>query len=177
VANALRDWSAELSRTEPLPYVGPESLFIGQMESGNFYNIVPTHCRIVGTRRCAPEKRFPELEAEFPARLEPLRQRHSVHIGLDLVKTRDGFSVREDESVVRQLQEAYRDVTGQRLALGGFAAVRDASCFVNEGGVPAVYFGVGLERAHATPEYVKLSNLEKLTRVLLGTTMRYLSDR
>jgi succinyl-diaminopimelate desuccinylase len=187
VANALRTWAEELGRGENLPYVGPESLFIGQFESGDFYNRVPTCCRIVGTRRYAPDKRFPEVEAEFQARLEPLRQRtagppqggplrqHSpVSIRLDLVKTKDGFRVREDEPIVRLLQRAYREVTGRLLPAGGFRAVGDVSNFVHEGGVPAVYYGCGLERAHATPEFVALSRLEQLARVLLATAARYL---
>jgi acetylornithine deacetylase/succinyl-diaminopimelate desuccinylase-like protein len=93
---------------------------------------------------------------------------------LDLVKTKDGFRVPEDAQVVRLLQQGYREVTGQALPVGGFKAVGDVSNFVNEGGVPAVYFGCGLDRAHATPEYVPLENLEKLARVLLATSALYL---
>jgi acetylornithine deacetylase/succinyl-diaminopimelate desuccinylase-like protein len=174
VADALRSWADELNHGEDLPYVGPESLFIGQFESGDFYNRVPTRCRIVGTRRYAPGKRFPEVEAEFQARLDPLRRQSSAGIRLDLVKTKDGFRVREDEPVVRSLQEAYQEVTGRPLPAGGFKAVGDASNFVNEGGVPAVYYGCGLERAHATPEYVALARLEQLARVLVATAARYL---
>jgi acetylornithine deacetylase/succinyl-diaminopimelate desuccinylase-like protein len=174
VANTLRAWADELSHGEDLPYVGPESLFIGQFESGDFYNRVPTRCRIVGTRRYAPGKRFPEVEAEFQARLDPLRRQNAASIRLDLVKTKDGFRVQEDEPVVRSLQQAYQEVTGLPLPAGGFKAVGDASNFVNEGGVPAVYYGCGLERAHATPEYVALSRLEQLARVLAATAARYL---
>lgn len=174
VANALRSWADELRQGEALPYVGPESLFIGQFECGDFYNRVPTRCRIVGTRRYAPHKRFPEVEAEFQARLDPIRQRTPVDIRLDLVKTKDGFQVPEDERIVRLLQQAYQEVTGRPLPAGGFSAVGDVSNFVHEGGVPAVYFGCGLERAHATPEFVALSRLEQLARVLVGTAALYL---
>jgi acetylornithine deacetylase/succinyl-diaminopimelate desuccinylase-like protein len=174
VANALRAWDKELSQGEDLPYVGPESLFIGQFESGDFYNRVPTHCRIVGTRRYAPDKRFPEVEAEFQARLDAVRQRTTASIRLDLVKAKDGFCVSEDEQIVRLLQRSYREVTGKPLPGGGFKAVGDVSNFVHEGGVPAVYYGCGLERGHATPEFVALSRIEQLARVLLATTARYL---
>jgi len=174
VANALRAWDEELSRGQVFPYVGRESVFIGQFESGDFYNIVPTRCRIVGTRRYAPDKRFPEVEAEFQARLEPIRRRSPASIRLDLVKTKDGYRVREDELVVRLLQAAYQEVTGRPLPLGGFKAVADVSNFVNEGGIPAVYFGCGYERGHATPEFVPLAQIEQLARVLLATTARYL---
>ena len=174
VAQALRAWNEELSRGEDLPYVGPETVFIGQFESGDFYNRVPNRCRIVGTRRYAPDVRFPEVEAEFQARLNRIRARTSADIRLDLVKTKDGFRVPEDAQIVRTLQRGYREVTGQALAVGGFKAVGDVSNFVNEGGVPAVYFGCGLDRAHATPEYVPLRNLERLARVLLATSALYL---
>ena len=174
VANALRAWDEELSRGQVFPYVGRESVFIGQFESGDFYNIVPTRCRIVGTRRYAPDKRFPEVEAEFQARLEPIRRHSPASIRLDLVKTKDGYRVREDELVVRLLQAAYQEVAGRPLPLGGFKAVADVSNFVNEGGIPAVYFGCGYERGHATPEFVPLAQIEQLARVLLATAARYL---
>ncbi len=174
VAGELCAWNEELQRGEALPYVGPESVFIGQFESGDFYNRVPTRCRIVGTRRYTPEKRFPEVEAEFQARLDRIRRRTGATIRLDLVKAKDGFRVREDEPLVRALQEGYQAVTGRALPLGGFTAVGDASNFVHEGGVPAVYYGCGLERAHATPEYVALARLEQLARVLTAAAARYL---
>ena len=174
VAQALRAWNEELSRGEDLPYVGPESLFIGQFESGDFYNRVPNRCRIVGTRRYAPEVRFPEVEAEFQARLNGIRARTPAEIRLDLVKAKDGFRVSEDEPIVRALQQGYREVTGRPLPTGGFVAVGDVSNFVHEGGVPAVYYGCGLERAHATPEYVPLERLERLARVLLAASALYL---
>jgi len=174
VANALRSWAEELSQGELLPYIGPESLFIGQFQSGDFYNRVPNRCRIVGTRRYAPEKRFPEVEAEFQARLEPIQRRTPATIQLDLVKARDGFRVREDERIVRVLQQAHQEVTDRPLPLGGVTVVADVSSFVNEGGVPAVYYGCGSDRAHATPEYVALSELERQARVLLAAVARYL---
>ena len=149
-------------------------MFIGQFESGDFYNRVPVSSHIVGTRRYAPGKRFPEIEAEFQERLDPIRRKTTAAIRLDLVKTKDGFRVAEDEPLVRTLQDAYREVTGRPLPLGGFTAVGDASNFVNEGGVPTVYFGCGLERAHATPEYVALARLEQQARVLLATAAHYL---
>jgi len=177
VANALRAWNEELSRETALPYVGPETVFIGQFESGDFYNRVPTACQIVGTRRYAPEKRFPQVEAEFQARLEPLRRRSVATIDLDLVKAKDGFRIGEDEPIVRLLQQAHREVTGQPLPPGGFTAVGDVSNFVNDAGVPAVYYGCGSQRAHATPEYVALAELERLAKVVLLASARYLGLR
>jgi acetylornithine deacetylase/succinyl-diaminopimelate desuccinylase-like protein len=177
VAGALRSWAQELSHGENLPYIGPESLFLGQFECGDFYNRVPTRCRIVGTRRYAPHKRFDEVEAEFQGRLEPLRRSTGAEIRLDLVKAKDGFQVREDEAVVRALQVGYGEVTGRDLPAGGATFVADASNFCHEGGVPAVYHGCGLERAHATPEYVPLVRLEQLARVLLAACAHYLGVR
>lgn len=176
VAEALRDWNEELSRRTPLPYVGPESVFIGQFQCGDFYNRVPTLCRIVGTRRYAPEKRFPEVEAEFQARLEPIRNRHEATIRLDLTKIRDGFRIREDEPLVRLLQQAHREVTGQPLPLGGTKSVADASNLVNEAGIPATYYGCWSDRAHATPEYVDLADMERVAKVLLTVSAQYLGQ-
>ncbi len=175
VATALRQWNEELAQGEPIPYLGPESVFLGQFESGDFYNRVPNRCLLVGTRRYAPAVRFPQVEAEFQARLDGVRQQCApATIDLNLMKIKDGFCVSEDEPVVRLLQQSFQELTGRPLPCGGFTAVGDVSNFVNEGGVPAVYYGCGLERAHATPEYVALSRLERQARVLLSTAARFL---
>ncbi|MDI7277009.1 MAG: M20/M25/M40 family metallo-hydrolase, partial [Anaerolineae bacterium] len=85
VARALRDWNEELAGREAVPYVGSESVFMAQFECGDFYNRLPARCRIAGTRRYGPDRRFPEVEAEFEARLEPLRRHAPAAIRLDLV--------------------------------------------------------------------------------------------
>jgi acetylornithine deacetylase/succinyl-diaminopimelate desuccinylase-like protein len=174
VATMLRAWGEELAAGPALPYVGPESLFIGQFESGDFYNRVPAQCRLVGTRRYAPHRRFAEVQAEFEHRLDPIRRTTPTAIRLNLTKTRDGFRTAADEPMVATLQAAYREATGEALPATAFAAVGDASLFANEGGLPAVYFGCGLERAHATPEYVRLASLTLQARVLMGAAARYL---
>lgn len=174
VATMLRAWAAELAAGPALPYVGTESLFIGQFESGDFYNRIPARCRIVGTRRYAPERRFAEVQAEFEHRLDPLRAGSIAPIRLTLTKTRDGFRTAGDASVAQALAEAYRDITARPLPLAAFAAVGDASIFANEGGRPAVYYGCGLARAHATPEYVSLADLTLQARVLTAAAARYL---
>ncbi len=174
VAAMLRAWAAEMQAGPALPHVDTESLFIGQFESGDFYNRVPGHCRIVGTRRYAPDRRFEEVLAEFERRLEPIRSTTAATIGLTLTKTRDGFRTAENDPLVQALQAAYGETVGTSLPMAAFAAVGDASLFANEGGRPAVYFGCGLERAHATPEYVSLARLVRQARVLTAAAARYL---
>ena len=175
VLAALKDWGEELAQGEPLPYVGPESLFVGQIHSGDFYNRVPNDCRITGTRRYAPDKCYQEVLDEFEDRLEPVRSGSAAQIRLNLEKTRDGFRLSEDEPVVRILQQAHEEVTGTPLPCGGISSVGDVSVFVNEGGVPAVYYGTANGRAHATPEYVPLVAIERQARVLLSAAARFLS--
>jgi len=174
VAAMLRAWNAELQAGPALPYAGTESLFIGQFSSGDFYNRVPAQCRIVGTRRYAPHHRFADVEAEFERRLDPIRRMTSAPIRLNLTKTRDGFRTGADEPVTRALRAAYQEVTGTPLPVTAFAAVGDASIFANEGGLPAIYYGCGLERAHATPEYVRLASLTRQAHVLANAAARYL---
>ena len=175
VLATLKGWGEELAQGDPLPYVGPESLFVGQFHSGDFYNRVPNECRIAGTRRYAPDKRYQEVLEGFEARLEPVRSRNTAQIQLNLRKTRDGFRLSEDVTVVRILQQAHEQVTGVPLPCGGISSVGDVSVFVNEGGVPAVYYGTANGRAHATPEYVPLVAIERQARVLLSAAARFLS--
>src|SRR5260221_675371 len=55
---------AELARKRD-PMAGPESLFIGQIRSGEIFNQYPHACTLEGTRRWLPGTRYADADAQF----------------------------------------------------------------------------------------------------------------
>lgn len=166
--------NAEMAPIE-LPYdLGPETYFVGVFRSGDFYNRLPTHCHIVGTRRYAPWRRFSEVEAEFRDMARRVAREMGAQIAVRMWRQRDGFEVEPDTPVAQSLCRAYAAVHGRPLRLGGIKACADSSIFANEAHVPALLYGPGLAQAHADVEWVALQDIVEVTKVLLLTALEYL---
>ena len=159
---------AERARDD-LPWTGPESYFVGVLQGGDFYNRVPTSCRIVGTRRYAAERSFEEVSAEIDTLARKVEADTGARVDVRFTKTRDGFRLREDEPLVKALGRAYADATGQQLPVVGWRSVADAPVFNKEGRIPATYHSPGGEGAHADVESVPIDGLVRAARVYLLT--------
>ncbi len=149
-----------------VPYAGPESLFVGEFHGGDFYNRFPNRCRIVGTRRWAPEKRFEDARAEIEALCCQVAEEFGLSVELAMEKTRDGFRVAEDDRLVQVIRGAYERVTGKPLPLAGLRSVADASIFNQVAGIPALYHGPGGTGHHGDVEAMPIAELVRAARVL-----------
>jgi acetylornithine deacetylase/succinyl-diaminopimelate desuccinylase-like protein len=157
----------------PIPYVGHESLFIGIFQGGDFFNRWANTCRIVGTRRYAPEKRAADVEAELLAMAKQVETETGATVSLDLMPVRDGFRLAEEEPLLIALRGAYEGIAGRELPFVGSRMVGDAALFINEGDIPALYHGPGGTGAHADLESVPVSELVRASRVYIGTAQAY----
>ncbi len=173
VLTALEAYQQTL-RARRVPYVGSESVFVGQVQGGDFYNRFPTECRIVGTRRWGPERSFAEVREEFDRWLTPLAETTGCAVRVDLRLIRDSYQIDPGEPLVQALRRAYREVTGRELPLGGSRLVADAPIFVRAGGIPCVYHGIRGYGAHADLEYVEVAEVLRAARVYLLTALYYL---
>lgn len=167
----LRAMAAELAGAE-IALLGPETVFVGLFQSGDFYNRLPTTCRIMGTRRYAPEKTHDEVAREFQELVDEVAAETGTRIRLDFVKTREGFRMPEDDLARRVIQAAYTDVTGAAMTEIGQRSVADASILRREAGIPAGYLGVG-HGAHSSDEYVVVEDIVLLTKLLLAAAWHY----
>ncbi|MGI8913952.1 MAG: M20 family metallopeptidase [Chloroflexota bacterium] len=158
----------------PVPSIGPETLFIGMVTGGDFYNRFPNNCRIVGTRRYGPRRQLEDVRAELAALLEPVAAETNCRIDLHLQPVRDSFQVREEEPIVAALRGAYADLHGAALPSSGIRIVADVPIFIREGGVPCVYHGIRGHGAHADLEYVEVAAIVRATREYLLTSLRFL---
>jgi acetylornithine deacetylase/succinyl-diaminopimelate desuccinylase-like protein len=165
--------SKELAATTHIPYAGPESFFVGEFHGGDFFNRFPVECRLVGTRRYAPGRRFEEIEAEVAALCRQVETETGTRVELTLTKARDGFLVDEHDPLVLAVRQSYQSVTGKELPLGGLRSVADASVFNQVGGIPALYHGPGGLGHHADEEAMPVAELVRAARVLALTALAY----
>lgn len=153
--------------------LGPESLFLGILRSGDFYNRLPTSCHITGTRRFPPETRRADVEAELRDVVRSAVGDRPVVVHVDAGTGNDGFRISEDEPIARALRTGYARATGSELPLGIQLFGADNAKFISWGGVPAVTHGVGLAQAHAELEWCAGGDLVRVTRVFLATILEF----
>lgn len=171
---ALRDYQERLART-PLEWVGHESVFVGQLHSGDFFNRFSNHAWIEGTRRYGPDSTAEEASAGLRAILAPIAERYGLRFELEFEKVRDGFRVPLDHPLVGALQRAYEAETGSSLEPTGIRIVADAPVFQKVGGIPCLYHGLEGHGAHGDVEWVAEAELERAARVYLRTLAAFLA--
>ena len=178
VAAALRARNRELSvQPHGYPLLGAETVFIGQLRYGDFYNRQPSSCFLQGTWRWHPDKVFENARKLL----------HELVAGMDLP---DGISVQEEwtfvgesfsedpeEPVVRAYQQAHRELQGSPIEIAGASSIMDTSLLVPMAGVPTVPVAFDGGTAHADREVVSLSRLAERTRIALLAALIYLEAR
>ncbi|NLG27206.1 MAG: M20 family metallopeptidase [Chloroflexi bacterium] len=153
-----------------------DSLFIGQVHAGDFYNRIPTRCHIQGTRRYGPPADVDDMRAEFARLLaftEAFREQ-GITVTTQLTRIADGFSVSPDEEIARCLRQAYAHVHGRELPTERCSVVGNAAWFIRDAGVPCLYHGLDGASAHSDCEYTDLDEMVRLTRTYIMSALCYL---
>ena len=175
VISALRAEATGLAeRDHCYPLLGPESLFLGQLHCGDFYNRVPTECCFQGTRRWLPDRSFDKVRTAFDRFVADLSLPVGIEAMVDWIPVGESYEIDPDECVIRALRSSFRELHGGEPPLGGMSSVCDTSRLVPLGGVPTAVWGVDGATAHADFEYVKLDRLVPACRMHLLTTLEYL---
>jgi len=168
-----------LTKTERLAsaddaLLGPETLFLGQIHGGDFYNRVPVDAMLNGTYRCWPDKDWTAVEDLFAGLLAGLDRDGELEVDVRLLSNGLGYAVDPDAPIVGSLRRAYERVVGQALPFAGAQSVCDVNLIVREAGIPAVPHGTGSTTAHADLEWVDLVGVVRATRVYLAAIADYL---
>jgi len=158
------------------PRLGSESLFIGQVHCGDFYNRVAVECTIQGTCRWLPDHPAPDVEADFRDLIRTAPCPEDISIEIDWMLVGQAYEVDPEASIVRSLRAAHRAVTGTPMDLAGISAITDANRLVGVGGVPAVLCGFDNRTAHADREEVRIENLLEPCQVMLLTVLNELHE-
>jgi len=153
--------------------LGVESVFFGIITGGDFFNRIPTTCKLSGTRRYLPGKKFKDVEEEFQEYLERLNPPDNVTIDLNLINSSEPYELSPDEKIVRSVNTAHKTVAGKELPMGGVKFVGEAGLFMNQVKVPTIYHGVDGRTIHSDEEFVEVDDIVRLVKVFVHTIFNY----
>ena len=108
LTEALRQKNSELfDRQHNYPLLGPESLFIGQMHYGDFYNRLPNKCTLQGTWRWLPNHSFEQIQDEFSELIQSVNCPQGVTLEHSWIFVGESYEISADEPVVQSLIKSY----------------------------------------------------------------------
>lgn len=163
---------AELGKKRD-PQAGPESLFIGQIHSGEIFNQYPQVCKLEGTRRWLPGTKHADVERQFRGVIDELARGSGTTIAIEFHLMRDAFLLDPKNPFVGIFQSAYQTVTGELLPLGAKPFCDDANSFWSIAKVPAITHGPKAGGAHTLNEWVSIADLTRVSKVYALTAQEF----
>jgi acetylornithine deacetylase/succinyl-diaminopimelate desuccinylase-like protein len=158
----------------PDPLLGPETYFVGVIHSGDYYNRIPTTCRLEGSRRYPAERTFEQVADELRGLATQVEHETGLRADMQLRPSGQGFRLDPREPIVQVVRQAYRETVDRELPLAGMSLIGNASQFNTIARVPTVYHGVDQATAHSGFEQVALEDVVRCARVLVRSAVHYL---
>jgi acetylornithine deacetylase/succinyl-diaminopimelate desuccinylase-like protein len=159
--------------TKSDPMAGSESVFIGQIHSGEIFNQYPQECRLEGTRRWLPGTRRAVVECEFRQVLDEVARATGTSITVNFFLMREAFQLDQKHEFVRAFQEAYQATAGTALPIGAKPFCDDGNSFWALAGVPAITHGPTAGGAHTLNEWVSINDLVRVALVYALTAVAF----
>ena len=158
------------------PLAGRESLFVGQVHSGEMFNQSPTQLMLEGTRRWLPGNTIEAVRGQFEEMLSAVATETGTRIDADFRVSRDAYEIAEDGALVRSFQAAFSGTTGAEVPVGAKPFVDDGNAFVAAGGVPAITHGPGALGAHTVNEECPVAELVRVAAVYALTAIAFCAN-
>jgi acetylornithine deacetylase/succinyl-diaminopimelate desuccinylase-like protein len=170
LAVRLRELSERLAaRTDRL--AGPETVFIGQMHSGEIYNQYPQECWLEGTRRWLPGTTREQVEGEFRALVQGLAAQTKTTAAIEFRFIRDAFRLEESPPLLAAFQACYTAIRGRPLAEGAKPFVDDGNSFWGLKQIPAITHGPTAGGQHTVHEWVEVDDLVRVAHLYALTAV------
>jgi acetylornithine deacetylase/succinyl-diaminopimelate desuccinylase-like protein len=144
------------------PRAGTDSVFIGQIHSGEIFNQYPQECWLEGTRRWLPGRSREEVEQGFRELVAGLQRDTGVRADLRFRVIRDAFHLEPTAPLVTAFQQAYTAISGAPLPLGPKPFVDDGNCFYGLKRLPAITHGPRSGGQHTVHEWVSIDDLVRV---------------
>ncbi len=154
------------------PLAGRESVFVGQIHSGEIYNQYPQECWLEGTRRWLPGAPRGQVEGEFRALLDGVASATGAAVAAEFRFIRDAFLL-EEGPLLAAFQRAHEAVSGRPLATGPKPFVDDGNSFWGLKKVPAITHGPRAGGQHTTSEWVSVDDMERVAHLYALTAVAY----
>ena len=173
--SALQQKNCELALEKAnCELLGPETLFVGQIHYGDFYNRVPNECKLQGTYRWHPRHSFEEIQFEMKNLVETIHTNRDISIELTWILSGESYQMDPNHEIVSSFRRAHKAITHSTIPIGGTAVITDACRLVRVGNIPTVTLNFDNENAHSDYEFVQLAKVHTSCKILLATVLDYL---
>lgn len=139
---------------------------IGVIRGGDKTNIVADRCQVLGEIRSRNSQKITEQLNKIRTAFTLAAEKWGTKVDFDEQKIYDGFSLTEDDEVVRLAVAGLRKagITAKLAPRGGGSDTNN----LNAKGIPAVNLGVGANNDHTVDENIKVTDLLDATRLVIG---------
>jgi len=168
----LGQWQQQLQQNTD-PHAGHDSVFVGQLQSGEIYNQAPVEANLRGTRRWVTPGSSAQVEADLRGLLAELAAKSGTTIAADFTVQADAFRIEPTDPLISAFQAAHAAVTGATLPLGAKPFVDDGNAFAAWAGIPPLTHGPNATGAHTLQEQVPVSELVRVAQVYALTAIGY----
>jgi acetylornithine deacetylase/succinyl-diaminopimelate desuccinylase-like protein len=162
-----------LASVPPHPLAGPDQVNVGIVSAGDYFNRLPVHLSITGTRRWGLGRTVEDVRGELREIAQRVARASGLRYNVELAGAREPFETPRTHPLILALERVGWQIGGQAHDVIGMGLVGDANLYVNEGGVPTVYFGPAYETAHSDEERVDVGQLAKTAGVYALAAIEY----
>lgn len=147
---------------------------VGSIGGGRATNVITASVDITGECRSLDADKVEELRSQMERTMREAADRHGGGFEIDWTREYRGFTLDEDASVLRTLEQACADaglVPGLMKTGGG----SDAN-IISALGVPTVALACGMQGVHSIDEQIAIADLEALTRLCVTSAHALTSE-
>ena len=158
------------------PEYGQGNYSVLKVEGGyqDYAIVVPERCEIIITRLTVPGENRATALADMQALIKSLDLNCEVTIETP-APFYDPFTIEPDSHFAQSFASAYQGQFKHEPAWGFIRGITDANIYVAEGGIPTINFGPAGKGLHQCNEYVEISSLEPVARILYDSCVNYFS--
>jgi acetylornithine deacetylase/succinyl-diaminopimelate desuccinylase-like protein len=120
-----------------------------------------------------PGKTQEKIREALHALCERLAQESGLRFEFSLEAAREPFETGAEHPIIQAFEKAGRRIADRAPQRIGMPLVGDANLFVNEAGVPTVYYGPAHETAHSDHERVSVERLTHCARMYALAAIEY----
>ena len=178
--NALVDASKIITALEEMtlgshPFLGEGSLCVLKIEGGGETISVPDKSRILADRHVVVGETEEQVKKEAEEVIEKLNLKSEVVVGFrdapyPEVKGYGSYITSKDHILVREFENSFSELTGQKPVLSSFMSIGDFNYLGDKSraNLPTIIIGADGDNVHSPEEYVDLEDATTITRVLTG---------
>lgn len=178
--NALVDASKIITALEEMTlgshtFLGEGSLCVLKIEGGGETISVPDKSRILADRHVVVGETEEQVKKEAEEVIEKLNLKSEVVVGFrdapyPEVKGYGSYITSKDHILVREFENSFSELTGQKPVLSSFMSIGDFNYLGDKSraNLPTIIIGADGDNVHSPEEYVDLEDATTITRVLTG---------